>query len=434
MSTSLIATPARSDGGAWFLWSLALAFGLRMLAVHVIPWHPWFDDAWYYRTGVQLAEGRGYLNDAGQATAYFPVGYPITLALVFRIFGASLRAAQYANIVFSIGTMIVIHQFARAFSFSARTASIAAVAWGFLPNQIASCCVTMAETTFTFALLLGLLFVVRPQPRVWSDALAGLILGWATLVRPQALLPGFLLIVAVALMRGSRPWSKSIVLRACIVALGIAAVVGPWSHRNYQTFGAFILVSTNGGENLLIGNHPDSQQHYGEPQWYYPRDVDFAHLSELERDRLGARLGLAYLKQRPFQAILRIPKKLWYMYRSDLGVTNWLWGGAGKSGTALYYVSQAITQLSYLLVLAAGALGLRQLLARDTIAHGRTFAVVALAVIGYFSAITALFFGDARYHQPVMPLFAIAAACCVDLALQRRGKSRDTPLASPHEV
>jgi hypothetical protein len=34
---------------------LLLALVLRVLLVQLVPWRPWFDDAWYFRTGVQLA-------------------------------------------------------------------------------------------------------------------------------------------------------------------------------------------------------------------------------------------------------------------------------------------------------------------------------------------------------------------------------------------
>jgi 4-amino-4-deoxy-L-arabinose transferase-like glycosyltransferase len=407
--------------------ALILAFVLRALLVHLVPWQPCCgDDVWYFRTGVQLAKGLGYLNDFGQPTAYFPVGYPLTLAAIFKVFGTELRVAQYGNVFISVATMALTYALARACELPARTSLLAAAAWGFLPSQLLSPVVTMSEIPFTFSVTLGLVLLVREPQRWASHVLAGVVFGWATLIRPTALFVPFVVLLALTLVRQRpRNWNVA-VARAFVVAGCLAATIAPWTYRNYKTFGTFVLVSTNGGENLLIGNNPASDQRHQDPATFYPRDVNMSAMPEIERDRIGGRLAMEYLRAHPLEALFRAPRKLWYMYRSDLGVTNWVWLNVGPNQMFAYYVSQALTELAYLLVLCAGAFWLVLPFGRRESAAERVFAAIAVAEIGYFSVITLVFFGNARYHDPLMPIFAIAAACCAGSAARRL---RATPVA-----
>jgi len=315
-----------------------------------------------------------------------------------------------------------VYALTRTLAGSVKVALLATALFGFLPNQIISCCVTMSEITFTFALTLGTWLVVsrRSESSLPWSLLVGATFGWATLIRPQAMLVPFILIIGSALARRGPALLATMAARCAVAAIGLAAVVLPWTYRNYRVFDSFVLVSTNGGENLLIGNNPDSSQRYVAPATFYPKDVDIDRMPELERDRLGRSLANAYLKAHPLQAALRAPKKLWYMYRSDLGVTNWVWGASGKTGTPAYYLGQGLTQLGYLLVLGAGGIWMaKELLRKAASTDERLLKFVVVAIVAYFSAICLVFFGDARYHQPVVPFLAVAAAHLLLPLLQR---------------
>jgi 4-amino-4-deoxy-L-arabinose transferase-like glycosyltransferase len=403
---------------------------LRLAAVLLISWQPAFDDAWYFRTARELAAGSGYLDDEGRVTAYFPVGYPLTLSLFLRVFGSSFLAAQLANIVLSMATMACVYLIAREVGAGKRFALAAAALLGFLPNQVVSCCVTMSEITFTFALTLGVLLALKAEQRSarWF-ALVGVAFGWATLIRPQALFVPLLLVPLFAYVRHKRavPW-RTLALRSAFVLAGLAISVGPWTYRNYRVFGELVLVSTNGGENLLIGNNPTASGRYTASVEVFPKDIDVRKLPELERDKLGRKLAKEYLREQPTQALMRAPKKLWYLFRSDLGVTNWIWDAQGSSKTLFYYLCQGATQLGYLLVLGAGFVGWLLAWRKPPAGVGYRLMLAAGACItAYFSAITLVFFGDARFHQPFMPFLALAAA----YTLAARPLAPTSPVASP---
>jgi len=398
--------------------SLFVLFGtaalVRLVAVFSIPWQPTFDDAWYFRTAREIAEGRGYLDDLQRVTAYFPVGYPATLAAFSLVTGPSLLAAQLLNVVFALGTLLCIYLTVRTLGGDDKLAATATALFGFLPNQVVSCCVTMSEITFTFAITLGTLLALQPralrQPAWWL--LVGAVFGWATLIRSQALLlPLMFMPIAAYYRLGWNGFGRRVTIGLGLVSLGLGLVVGPWTYRNYRELNAFVLVSTNGGENLFIGNNPVANGRYQAPAEIFPQGKAVLDLPELERDRLGRELAREYIESHPLATLARAPKKLWYMYRSDLGVTNWILGANGLYRSLLYYPIQSVTEIAYLVVLGSGMLWLLLAYRRTKMdVDAKLIHAVTLASVLYFSAITLVFFGDARFHQPLLPGLAICAA------------------------
>ena len=67
--------------------------------------YPETDFMWYHIKGVELSRGMGFLNGVypyytgkiGYPTAFRPIGYPLTLACLYSIFGTS-----FLNIIKSI--------------------------------------------------------------------------------------------------------------------------------------------------------------------------------------------------------------------------------------------------------------------------------------------------------------------------------------------
>jgi hypothetical protein len=70
-----------------------VAFGVRGCAVLSQPETPIADPADYHQIAASLADGHGYVNAAGNPTAWRPPGYPAFLSLIYRISGPSVLAA-----------------------------------------------------------------------------------------------------------------------------------------------------------------------------------------------------------------------------------------------------------------------------------------------------------------------------------------------------
>jgi hypothetical protein len=63
-----------------------------------VPIDQFSDNLWYYARGVGLAAGRGY-SEREIATAYWPLGWPGCLGLLFWLFGPTPLVGQVANLV-----------------------------------------------------------------------------------------------------------------------------------------------------------------------------------------------------------------------------------------------------------------------------------------------------------------------------------------------
>ena len=79
---------------------LLVALAVRLIWATVFDPTPVSDFGWYHARAIDMAAGAGYTVD-GVPTAYWPVGYPATLAAVFRLFGPSLLAARILNALLS---------------------------------------------------------------------------------------------------------------------------------------------------------------------------------------------------------------------------------------------------------------------------------------------------------------------------------------------
>ena len=116
--------------------------------------------------------------------------------------------------------------------------------------------VTLQIALIAGGVLLTLVAVERSSARVALGA--GLMGAWAALVAGSAL-PAFLLFALwMAWSRdGAARRSRSRNIRLALACLlPIVVIVGAWTVRNQRAFGHPVLISTNGGYNLWLGNHP----------------------------------------------------------------------------------------------------------------------------------------------------------------------------------
>ena len=237
-----------------------LAFLVRLAYVLTLqPRSFWFDGENYSRLATGLIQHGAYLNDRGRPTAYWPPGYPLFLAAIYKSFGVNVVAVRVVQCLIGASTVAVVHRIARRV-LDRSGACLAALATALYPLFIYSAGADM-PVTLQVALIGGgvLLALVAVERDSALAALgAGLLGAWATLVAASAL-PAFLLFALwMAWNRGGtarRHGSRSTRLAlACLLPLVV--IVGAWTVRNQRAFGHPVLVSTNGGYNLWLGNHP----------------------------------------------------------------------------------------------------------------------------------------------------------------------------------
>ena len=405
--------PSLRDHAMWLAALLALAFALRLAWVIFSDWQPGTsDDAFRYDfTARALLDGSGYVHVNGAPTAFWPPGYTLLLAATYGVSGGSVLAAQLLNVVLGTATVGITYLIGRR-TVGPRAGLLGAAIVACFPSLIFFTAVTLSETAFTFFALLGIYLIVVDAQREGSRNLrlllgAGLILGFATLVRGQALLLP-LVIVPFWLASGLR-W-PAIIPKLVVLALGIGLIVTPWTIRNAIELDSPVLISTNAGVNFWMGHNPNAG---GALDLAAGNELVFRHpeLTTVEREvRInieGFRDGLAYAAGHPARELVLPFRKLFWLYYNDEEGLKWNEGHGAQpflSGAA----RQALTALSNVYYFAvAGFLLLGAPLWLSLRRPGRLLLVSLLA---YWTLVHLVFFGDPRFHAPIMPIVALLAA------------------------
>jgi len=289
-------------------------------------------------------------------------------------------------------------------AFAPTVGLLAAAAYSVWPVALYFSSALLSEVPGTLLFLGYLLACLRfaERPSWTGSALAGALLGFAVLTRPNPLymipLTG---IWALWQFRGDR---RSICLGLAI-PLFSAIAMSPWWVRNAMVFRRFIPISTMGGSVLLQGNNrivatdPDL---YGYSFWDAKipeyRDSLRAAGDELARDQLAGRLAIEWLKAN---------QSLWpqmAMNKIQRGWTPFL-----QPKTPL--VQRIGTLLSWGPVLVLFLIGFFPTLI-GFLRKGRPGWLLHLVVLGSLP-MTILLFGELRYRftfEPICIMIASATA------------------------
>ena len=389
----------------------------RVALIFGVPVTPTSDALWYFNQGAQLAEQHAYAED-GHPTAYWPVGYPAMLGLLFSLTGASLLAAKLANLAVAIAAFFCLYRFCERL-FDESTARATILLLTIYPNNAAFVPLVLTEHLYTALLLGGALAATYASRR--ALVVAGVLFGAATLVKTQT----SLIAPALAFVIGWRAWSLREMLRSAAraVAIGIVmlAVIAPWSWRNYQTFGAFVLVSTNGGMSMLVGNNPSMLKDYGHDFSEDDPLVAQARWSvadQVAADERARKLAVGWIRSHPGDFIRLIPKKVFRLWAPD-GEAEWQYQGGTPSyedhRTAYRFV-RIVNQAFYVAMLLLCALGLVHAIR----GHASPPQYAGFALAAATTLLCIVFSGQSRYHFPVVPFLLAYPAGIVARALARR--------------
>jgi len=347
-------------------------------------------------------------------SAFWPVGYPAFLSIFYRVFGPNVLIAKLLNVFFLASITVMTYLLARDI-FSKKTAKRAAMIIALLPSQTFYAVMPMADIPFALLVSIILYLSIARQSVVNSLLLGGLF-GCAMLVRPVIVFyPVILFFYRVA---AAGNWKKAFVHAAIIVLVG-EAVMLPWQVRNYSTFGGFVLVSTNGGINLWMGNNPHASGGFILVDTFMPKEVRavWDDMNEREKDKYAVKQGVDYALKHPLQTLFVSAKKLVHLfYRDSKCVTL----GAKRSYEKIPpFVLMGMIILAegyyYVLMGCAALAGLFLLSRKD---KPPSLYLLGATLI-YFVFIHLPFITEGRYHIPLIPIFAILCAPSKCLAFLR---------------
>ncbi len=420
---------ARRDAARWLALILCVAAVARLAAVLSHAQLPWFHapevDALLYRDGGR-AFAQGHLAIAPGILPSNP-GYYYFVGLASAAFGPSPWTVPVLQALLGLGVVALTFDMARR---------LFGVRWAILPGVLSALygpylfyegqLLSAALATFLEGLLLWMLIrALRARDgRFGTWALAGLVWGVASTVRPNALLllvPAAL--VAFGALEGRRRWLAPLVMGAA----GLLAIA-PVTARNLATTGEPVLLTANGGMNFFIGNGPGAVGTYGIPAVVGGPAEPLAQARAFHRVAERA-VGHAlddtgvdtYWWNRTVRTMAGHP---WRSAALLIRKAHLFWNGRELSNVFNYAFMCRVDAVlrgpvvQGWMLLPFALLGTLLLLARADPAER----LVGLFVVTSFAVLVA-FFIVARYRLPTVPALMLAATEAVRrLALLARGR------------
>jgi len=402
-----------------------------------------------------LAERIARDGTTGEAVFFRAPLYPYMLGLLYKLFDAGRFAPRLIQAL--VGALAAPLTYLLGLRLAGRGAALAAAIavslyWTlvYFGGELLIT-VLLVPIDLVLILLLTRRGTTDEPPGAGASLAAGAVLGLSALARPNILifLPAVLFWLAVTVIRGQggrggksgpgRLLSAAFLKPALLVVLGTALLVAPVTVRNAIKGGDPVLIASQGGINFFLGNNPQSNGRSAAAPMAWP---------EIPQEVKDRHRGNVWVKEIIWISARHIAER--ELGRTDLkpSEVSGFWFGeafdfiAGRPGDALgllarkaYYLLNAYEipsnkdmeyfiregKLRTLQLLSLGMPGffpfglvgpLALLGIALTLRDWRRHLLVHLFLGTYFLGII-LFFVNARYRVPLLPVLLIYAAAAV---------------------
>ena len=372
-----------------------------------------------------------------QTTPYFrPPAYPMFLAGLYAVSGGSPFVARALQML--LGLVAVGMSFRLGRALFGQTAGLVTAAGMASTWTLVFFEGELMEPVLVLTILVGLLMAWHrwwQAGGLWRSALGGALLGVFALARPNALV--LVPVVAVwawwsLLRRGlrERRWPMLAGL-----TMGVVVTVAPVTLRNYLVAGEFVVITSNGGVNLYIGNNPVADGYTARipilhelaavqgwtcfDQPAIVRGVERVvgrRLSAGEVSDFFTSKDLEFVWQQPGQALLLLAKKA-VLFLGPIEVAN---NRELEVERAHSWLLRWLPGFPFSLSLGVvGAFMLWRDLRRERDLERMQLTVLLLAVgVAWFASHLPFFVAD-RYRVPLVPLLWLAAGYGIAGVLER---------------
>ncbi|MFV9507391.1 MAG: glycosyltransferase family 39 protein [Oscillochloridaceae bacterium umkhey_bin13] len=267
-SRSLV-LPRLSRSGLYLIGLGLLGLALRLWFIALTDLDPRFsasDDGDYFQRALRLAVSGVYLDNSWLIRPpghIFVFAGLIKLGLLLGDPGLSVVLIRGFQVALSLLLIPLGYDLARRL-FNPATGLIFATVLALWLPMVELPSLVLSEPLFFFSLVGHLWLLVRwrdawqaGQPGAWRWLIgAGLVLGYGALTRSPALYGAvFSLILVLWETRSAglwRPWALRFGIAALAMLIPMAAMVAPWTLRNYLLYGQLILVDNTGPVNLWL--------------------------------------------------------------------------------------------------------------------------------------------------------------------------------------
>jgi len=383
------------------VWILILA-ALILRAAWALWSHKFwgYREDWAYDDGAFLGMAQAFLGH-GTISATHPPGYSLFLAPFLALGGdLGVSAARWVQMLLSSATAALAYRLALSLKLERRAALAAGVLVVVHP-MLVFFSVRMMSESFFLALVLGFLLLWL---EAWKSgdakfaAWAGILGGAATLTR-GVILPFAAVLAAVALWR-RREQARWLEL-TLICGLVWAAVLLPWTARNWGVYRRFVPISVQGGWNFYEGLTVDPDEIRFKRATAMGEESRSRGLSDVfEVDAYFGAKARSWVRENPREFLRLVAIKAVRFWRPAPERPHALWVrlGAGTFTVGLF------------LLACFGAWALR-------FTTGFWFLAAWAA---HLNVLHAVFASNLRYRLPLEPVLAVLAGAGLAALLRRR--------------
>jgi hypothetical protein len=388
------------------------------------------DQRSYDALGARLITGHGFSFDRGwypftspdTPTAHWSFLYSLFVAAVYAVAGIHPLAVRLVQAVMG-GILLpwLTYRLAKRVFAPADNSRIAWLPWvaalfaAIYAYFVLYAATLMTETFFIATLLWSLdetlAFAKKPAPI--QGVRLGLALGIAALLR-QSILPWAVVAYAWLLWVAyrQRQGRKAVISLVCSTGL-IAALIAPFTIRNYVVYGQFLLLNSNAGYAMYSAQHPmhgtDFQEFAAAP---VPAEV-LGH-SEPQMDRELMRRGIGFVLADPRRYLLLSLSRAWAYFEFWPSANTTLINNLGRVGSFGLFLPFMLYGLFLALRRRAVLWSSHSLLAYHPLA-------LILLFAAFYSVMHILTWAMPRYRLPVdAVLLLFAALAAIDLVERLR--------------
>ncbi|MCD6250605.1 MAG: glycosyltransferase family 39 protein [candidate division Zixibacteria bacterium] len=415
----------RKHKGLLIVLVLGLAVRLTYLAEYsqAPVWNQLTVDNWYHHHWAETIANGNVLGD----TTYFRAPlYSLFLGALYYLFGASLWTARLFGLVIGLASIVMTYLLAQRISGNK-------LAWGAAALQALFPAVIYFESELLldpmFCLLTQLAvhrFLIWLESRHTRDIMGtGLLFGLAAITRPTVLIAVPLIVIWMIVRPSQR--SSAVASTAGQIGLflcGLAICVIPVSIRNLMVAGDPVLIASQGGINLFIGNNDTADGLSAILPEPLGHNWTLRQIRQIAETDQGGPLKPGeisdYWRDRAIAWILSHPGKFLELYAKRVGYQLVDREISNNRQVGPHFASLGILRYNPLSFGVIFPLALIGLIAQYRRNESAQFIMVLLIV---YSLAMAFFFVNARFRLPLLPyyfVFAIAGVCRItEIARQR---------------
>lgn len=257
-------------------------------------------------SAIDLTHGKWFLTPDGLPSGRRPIGYPIVLALCYKIFGVNLLVAWILNLALFGLTIFFLFLMAQKI-FGEKIALITGLLFTIYPMSIYSIKLLTDEHLFLPVWYAGLfmLFRILAGRKIRLDWLwLGLIFGYATIIRTHAIFMPFVAGLTYWLIRRSIKKTFGMIFGVMLV---MQIINVPWVIRNYKAWGVPVIYTATGSfvySQVNSNTTPEGGGHIpneGEPGYSLELDAAFQSGNEGKIHQVANREMSKWIRQHPIQ-------------------------------------------------------------------------------------------------------------------------------------